>query len=83
MLTVGVATVYGQNSVHMKLSGTSLPSTANLQQPNSGNFQYDLTGTGDLGRFDFRLIDAAPNSPSFSDTCSGPSKLYFQLSYGG
>ena len=83
MLTFGVATVYGQDSVHMKLSGTSVPSTVNLQQPNSSNSEYDLTGTGDLGRFDFRLIDAAPNFPSSSSTCSGPSKLYFQLSYGG
>jgi hypothetical protein len=83
MLTFGVATSYGQNSVHMRFSGTSAPSTVNLQQPDSTTSEYALTGTGDSGRFDLRLIDAQPNQPSSSSTCSGPNKLYFQLSTGG
>lgn len=83
MLLFGVATVYGQNSAHMKFSGISLASAANLQQPNTTTSEYDLSGTGDFGRFDFRLIDSQPNFPSASNTCSGPNNLYFQLSYGG
>jgi hypothetical protein len=67
----------------MSFSGTSVNSTVDLQQPNSTNAEYDLAGTGALGPFTLRLVNAEPNSPSSSSTCSGQNNLYFQLSPGG
>lgn len=71
-------------SVKMMFSGTGANSTVDLKQPNlSSPFEYNLTGTGALGPFTVRLVSAGPQSPSSSNTCSGPNKLYFQVTAGG
>src|SRR5262245_25598921 len=78
MLNFGMANVYAEQSpVKMAFSGTSAPSTINLQQPNTNNSENDFVGTGTLGPFTFRSVRAIAASPQPSSTCSGPTKLYF------
>ena len=83
MLTIGVATVYAQDSVKMTFSGTSGTSATNLQQPNTLSGEDDYAGTGTLGSFTFRLLEADPNSPTSSDTCNGANEIYLEVSTGG
>ena len=72
-LTLGVASVYArQLPVHMRFSGTSGPSPIDLQQPNSVNFQENVTGDGSLGPFTYHDLRAASFPPQTSSTCSGP-----------
>jgi hypothetical protein len=76
MLNLGVASVYAQHlTVKMAVSGTSVPSTVNLQQPNTSNSEDDYTGNGTLGAFTYRDVRAVTNSPQPSSTCSGPNKI--------
>ncbi len=78
MLNLGVAGVYAQQSpVAMSFSGTSAPSTVNLQQPNTATGEDNFAGNGALGQFTFRDISAETTSPQPSSTCSGPTQLYF------
>ncbi len=76
MLNLGVASLYAQHySVKMAVSGTSVPSTVNLQQPNTSNSEDDYAGNGTLGSFTYRDVRAVTNSPQPSSTCSGPNKI--------
>src|SRR5215469_4629913 len=78
MLTLGVAAVYTQKKpVRMTFSGTSAPSTINLQQPDTSNGEDNFAGRGTLGLFTLRNVRAIANSPTPSSTCSGPNQLYF------
>ena len=82
-LTMVLALPAAAQDVKMRFSGTAANSSIDtLLQPASSNTEYDLTGTSALGSFTFRLVDAEPNSPTSSDTCSGPNKLYFQVNTG-
>lgn len=76
MLNLGVATVYAQqHSVKMALSGTDVPTTVNLQQPNTFNDEANYTGNGKLGPFTFHYVRAIAPSPQLPSTCSGPNKI--------
>jgi hypothetical protein len=78
MLNLGIASAYAhQNPVKMTFSGTSAPSTVNLQQPDTSNDEDNFAGKGTLGSFTFRNIRAIASSPAASSTCSGPNQLYF------
>lgn len=78
MLSLGVAGVYAQQmSVTMTFSGTSAPSTVNLQYPGTNNSEDNSAGNGTLGPFTFRNVRAIKASPQPSSTCSGPTKVYF------
>ena len=50
----------------MKFSGTSAPSTINLQQPNSSNDGDDFAGQGTLGSFAVTNVRPISNSPGTS-----------------
>jgi hypothetical protein len=78
MLNLGVAGVYAQQKpVTMKFSGTSAPSTVNLQYPNTNNSEDNSAGDGTLGPFTFRNVRAINAIPEPSSTCSGPTKVFF------
>ena len=84
MLNLGVASVYAQHqTVKMAVSGTSVPSTVNLQQPNATNNEENYAGFGTLGSFTFRDVRAIPNAPQPVSTCSGPTKIAFLGYVGG
>jgi hypothetical protein len=83
MLTLGVAAVYAQEKpVKMTFSGTSAPSTVNLQQPDTHDDEDNFAGKGTLGSFTLRNVRAIANSPTPSSTCSGANQLYFTESAG-
>jgi hypothetical protein len=72
-LTLGVASVYAQqHRVNMRFSGSGGPSPIDLQQPNSVNFEENVTGDGSLGPFTYHDLRAASFPPQTSSTCSGP-----------
>ena len=78
MLNLGVAGVYAdQKPVTMTFSGTSAPSTINLQQPGTNTGEENFAGNGPLGSFTFRNISAETAFPQPSSTCSGPTQIYF------
>jgi hypothetical protein len=78
MLNLGVASVYAQQKpVNMTFSGTSAPSTVNLQYPGTNNSEDNSAGNGTLGPFTFRNVRAIKAAPEPSSTCSGPTKVYF------
>ena len=64
----------------MTFSGTSAPSTVNLQYPNSSTVEENVAGNGTLGPFTFRDVRAAANSPQASSTCAG---VFFPSVAGG
>src|SRR5882757_2306827 len=76
MLNLGVASVYAQqNHVKMVLSGTDVPTTVNLQLPNTLNDEANYTGNGTLGPFTFHYVRAIAPSLQLPSTCSGPNKI--------
>ena len=76
MLNLGVATVYAQRyPVKMGFSGTTGPSTVNLQQPSTTNSDLDVAGNGTLGSFTFLGVRAITAFPQSSMTCSGPNNI--------
>ncbi|MFL6416346.1 MAG: hypothetical protein ACJ74Y_11850 [Bryobacteraceae bacterium] len=78
LLNLGAAGLYAhEKPVNMRFSGSSAFSTVNLQQPNTNTAEENVAGKGTLGSFTFRTMRAIANSPATSDTCSGPSQLYF------
>jgi hypothetical protein len=82
LLQLGVAGLYAEQSlVNMTFSGTAGPTPANLQA-NSSSGQDDFAGTGSLGSFTFRDLNAESNTPSTSDTCSGSNNLYILRTAG-
>jgi hypothetical protein len=77
ILNLGVAPAYAQDGpVKMKFSGTSAPSTVNLQQPNTSNDGDTFAGEGTLGSFTLTNVRAISNSPGTSSTCSGSNLLF-------
>jgi hypothetical protein len=83
VLTMALAFPAAAQQVNMTFSGTSGTSATNLQQPNTSSGEDDYAGTGTLGSFTFRLLEADTNSPMPSDTCAGPNEIYLELSAGG
>ena len=81
-LTMSFALPAAAQHVKMSFSGTASNTFNGALQPDSSNAEYNLTGTGALGPFTLRLVNAEPNSPTSSDTCSGPTKLYLQVDTG-
>jgi hypothetical protein len=78
MLNLGVAGVYAhEKPIKMTFSGTSANSAANLQQPGTTNDEDSFAGNGTLGPFTVRIVRAVGTSPLPSNTCSGPTQLYF------
>lgn len=77
ILNLGVIAVCAQDvSVKMSFSGTSAPSTINLQQPNTSNDGDNFAGQGTLGSFTVTNVRAIANSPGTSSTCSGSNQLF-------
>jgi hypothetical protein len=68
--------VVAQESVKMRFSGTSAPSTINLQQPDTSNDGDNFAGQGTLGSFTVTNVRAIANSPGSSSTCSGSNQIY-------
>jgi hypothetical protein len=82
-LTMTLALPAAGQQVRMTFSGTAGASASDLQQPNTRNGELNYGGTGTLGSFTFRLVEAEPNSPTSSSTCSGPNEIYAVESAGG
>ena len=77
MVTLCVAAAYARDeSVKMTFSGTSAPSTINLEQTNTSNDGDNFAGEGTLGSFTVTNVRAISNSPGTSSTCSGSNQLY-------
>ena len=77
ILILGVVAASAQSeSVKMTFSGTSAPSTINLQQPNTSNDGDNFAGHGTLGSFSVTNVRAISNSPGTSSTCSGSNQLF-------
>ena len=77
ILSFGVVAAHANaQSVKMKFSGTSAPSTINLQQPDTSNDGDNFAGQGTLGSFTVTNVRAISNSPGTSSTCSGPNLLF-------
>jgi hypothetical protein len=78
MFNLALAGAYAQQkSVNMTFSGTSAPSTVNLQYPGTNNSEDNTAGNGTLGPFTFRNVRAINAVPEPSSTCSGPTKVFF------
>jgi hypothetical protein len=83
MLSLGAAGVYAQQRpVRMTFSGTAAASTVDLQVPGTSNSEDTTAGSGTLGSFTFRNVRAITAAPQPSNTCSGPTKLYFSSAVG-
>jgi hypothetical protein len=83
VLTMALALPAAAEQVKMTFSGTSEATASNLQQPNTISGEDDYAGTGTLGSFTFRLLEADPNSPTLPNPCSGANEVYFVESGGG
>ena len=80
MLSLGTASVYAQQTpIKMTFSGTGAPSAVDLKYPNTNNGEEILAGSGTLGSFTFRMVEATASAPQPSSTCTG---LYFQTVAG-
>ena len=80
MFTLGIAAVYAhEQPVKMTFSGTAVPSTVDLQQPNTSVGEENVAGKGTLGAFTFRQVSTHTAPPQSSSTCSGP---YFPRTKG-
>lgn len=80
MLSLGTASLYAQQTpIRMTFSGTGGPSTVDLKYPNTNNGEESLAGSGTLGSFTFRMVEATSSTPQPSNTCSG---VYFQTVAG-
>ena len=83
MLNLGVASIYAQHHpVKMVFSGTTAPSTVNLQQPNTTDDEENYAGNGTLGSFTFRNVRAITAFPQSSSTCSGPNEISLSSKVG-
>jgi hypothetical protein len=77
ILNFGAAAAYADDtSVRMRFSGTSAPSTINLQQPDTSNDGDNFAGQGTLGSFTVTNVRAIANSPGASSTCSSSNQLF-------
>lgn len=76
-LVLSVAVAHGNaQSVKMIFSGSSAPSTINLQQPDTSNDGDNFVGQGTLGSFTVTNVRAIANSPGLSSACSGSNLLF-------
>jgi len=81
LLSFGVVAAFGERGeVNMTVSGSTAPSTVNLQ-PGTPASEYQLAGNGHLGPFTLRVISAS-GVPGESPTCSGSKKLYVPVVAG-
>jgi hypothetical protein len=77
ILNLGVVAARADDkSVKMTFSGTSAPSTINLQQPDASNDGDNFAGQGTLGSFTVTNVRAIANSPGTSSTCSGSNQIF-------
>ena len=77
ILNLGVAAARADDkSVKMTFSGTSAPSTINLQQPDTSNDGDNFAGQGTLGSFTVTNVRAIANSPGTSSACSGSNQIF-------
>ena len=77
ILNLGVVAARADDkSVKMTFSGTSAPSTINLQQPDTSNDGDNFAGQGTLGSFTVTNVRAIANSPGTSSTCSASNHLF-------
>jgi hypothetical protein len=77
ILNLGVVAAHADDkSVKMTFSGTSAPSTINLQQPDTSNDGDNFAGQGTLGSFTVTNVRAIANSPGTSSTCSGSNQIF-------
>jgi hypothetical protein len=76
ILNLGVVAHADDKSVKMKFSGTSAPSTINLQQPDTSNDGDNFAGRGTLGSFNVTNVRAISNSAGTSSTCSGSNHIF-------
>jgi hypothetical protein len=77
ILNLGVVAAHADDkSVKMTFSGTSAPSTINLQQPDASNDGDTFAGQGTLGSFTVTNVRAIANSPGTSSTCSGSNQIF-------
>lgn len=75
-LTLGAAAALAQdNPVKMRFSGSSGPSAASLIQ-NAFTSDYNFSGRGSLGSFDFQSVSASVPSQQPPSTCSSPGEQY-------
>jgi len=82
MFTSGIVGLYADpGPVHMTVSGSSARSSTSLGGKLAG--EYQLAGTGTLGPFTFRVLSTNMSSPQMSNTCTGPTKVYFPVVAGG
>ena len=82
MLLLGVAAVHAQqNPVKMKYSGSNVATTINLQDGTVTDEEL-FAGNSALGQFTYRELHADEFSSTPPDTCSGPTKLFFQIVVG-
>ena len=71
-----------QNSVKMKVSGTNVATTIDLQ-PGTVTDEVNFVGNGTLGPFTYRELHADTMIPQSSSTCAGGTGLYIQTPAGG
>jgi len=77
ILNLGVVAAHADDKpVKMTFSGTSAPSTINLQQPDTSNDGDNFAGQGTLGSFTVTNVRAIANSPGTSSTCSGSNEIF-------
>ena len=78
MLNLGIASADAHDRpVKMTYSGTETASNAiDLQFPNSHNGEFNFAGSGTLGSFTFRNIEAEAASPQQSSACPA-NQVYF------
>jgi hypothetical protein len=73
MLNLGVASVYAQHvPLTLSFSGTAVSSTINLQ-PGAVASEYNIVGSGTLGTFTFRTVEASSVPPG---ACPGINHSY-------
>ena len=65
-----------EKPVKMTYSGTEASNTINLQFPDTHNGEFNFAGSGTLGSFTFRNVEAEAASPQQSSTCSA-TQVYF------
>lgn len=80
MLHLAVLSIHAQQMpIKMTFSGTGGPSPIDLKHPGTNNGEENLAGTGTLGSFTFRMIEATGQVPQTTSTCSG---AFFQTVSG-
>ena len=70
MLNLGIAIAYANDRpVKMTFSGTEGASAINLQIPDTHTGEFNFAGSGTLGPFTFRNVEANGGSPQQSSAC--------------